>query len=84
MRFIPGDLHRERTGTERPATWYVIWQGVPHGEGSVIIGRAKRLRRHREFRFFPEAGGECRDILGFIDGMEWLAKEHAQAGAAPD
>jgi hypothetical protein len=83
MRFAPPELHRERQGKERPAVWYVIWLGVPHAEGSVIIGRSKRLRRHREHRFFPEGGGPCREIVGHIEGMEWLLKVHKNA-AAPD
>jgi hypothetical protein len=75
MRFAPAQVHRERTGTERPAQWYVVWLGKPHGEGSVVIGRSKRLRRHREHRFFPERGGACRDIVGWTDGAEWLLAE---------
>jgi hypothetical protein len=75
MRFAPAKVHRERVDTERPALWYVIWLGEPHADGSIVLGRAKRLRRHREFRFFPEQPGTAsEDIVGFTDGMEWLLK----------
>lgn len=84
MRFAPDQVHRERVGTERPALWYVIWLGEPHGDSSVVIGRAKRLRRHREFRFFPERGGPCREIVGWTDGLEWLLELHRKATAVPD
>jgi len=78
MRFAPGGVHRERAGTERPAVWYVIWLGEPHAEGSVIIGRSKRLRRHREHRFFPEHGGACKEIVGHMAGMEWLLERYRE------
>jgi hypothetical protein len=84
MRFVPDNVHRERDGSLRPATWYIIWLGPPHAEGSIILGRSKRLRRHLWHRFFPEAGGACRDIKGWVAGVEWLLEEHrGQAGKVP-
>jgi hypothetical protein len=72
MRFVPGGVHRERDGNKRPAEWYIIWLGVPRAEGSVIIGRSRRLRRHQEHRFFPETGEPCREIQGWVKGVQWL------------
>lgn len=83
MRFAPDGVHRKRVGEKRPAEWYVIWLGWPHAEGSVIIGRSRRLRRHLWHRFFPEAGGACRDVKGWVAGAEWLLEEHRKA-APPD
>jgi hypothetical protein len=79
MRFAPKGVHREAQGTERPAEWYVIWLGKPQAEGSVIIGRTKRMRRHLWHRCFPESGAACREIKGHTAGIEWLLAEH-QAG----
>lgn len=76
MRFAPVGVHREPQGERRPAEWYVIWLGRPHQEGSVILGRSKRLRRHLWHRFFPEGGGACKDIKGHTTGIEWLLEEH--------
>jgi hypothetical protein len=79
MRFTPAGVHREAQGTKRPAEWYVIWLGRPHAEGSVIIGRTKRLRRHLHHRCFPEHGGACEDIKGHTAGIEWLLAQHREA-----
>jgi hypothetical protein len=76
MRFVPDGVHRERDGSQQPAEWYIVWLGRPHAEGSVIIGRSKRLRRHLWHRFFPEDGGACRDIKGWVAGAEWLLGEY--------
>jgi hypothetical protein len=78
MRFIPRGVHREAQGDARPADWYVIWLGVPRAEGSVVIGRTKRLRRHLWHRCFPEHGGVCREIKGHVAGIEWLLEEHGK------
>lgn len=84
MRFTPKGVHREAVGAQRPAEWYVVWLGRPHAEGSVIIGRTKRLRRHLWHRCFPESGGACQEIKGHVNGMEWLLRVHrAQDGTAP-
>jgi hypothetical protein len=74
MRFAPPGVHRERQGEAKPAEWYVVWLGVPHAEGSVVLGRSKRLRRHLHHRFFPEDGSACRDIKGWVTGAQWLLK----------
>lgn len=85
MVYVPQDLHRERQGMERPARWYVIWLGVPHAEGSVVIGRTKRLRRHRWHRAFPEAAGaRAEEIEGLTAAMLWLLKVHQAGAAKPD
>jgi hypothetical protein len=72
MRFMPPGVHRERQGPD----WYVIWLGRPRAEGSVVIGRTRRLRRHLYHRCFPESGGACEDIKGHVAGVEWLLKVH--------
>lgn len=76
MRFVPDNVHRERDGSKQPAEWYIIWLGKPHAEGSVIVGRTKRLRRHLWHRCFPEDGSACRDIKGWVAGVEWLLEVH--------
>lgn len=77
MRPVPGGIHRERADACRPALWYVVWLGEPHAEGSVIIGRSKRLERHLWHRFFPERSGvDCRDIKGWVNGALWLKEIH--------
>jgi hypothetical protein len=80
MRKAPAGVHRERSGEERPAVWYVVWLGPPHAEGSVIIGRTRRLDRHLWHRAFPEAPGvPCRDIRGHVEAMAWLLEVHSGA-----
>jgi hypothetical protein len=80
MKFVPDDIHRERQDEERPAVWYVVWLGEPHAEGSAVIGRSKRLRRHREHRFFPERGGAApQDIVGWVKGAQWLLEEYRKS-----
>jgi len=76
MRKVPDGVHRERADGLRPAEWYVIWLGSPHAEGSVIIGRSRRLGS-RLHRFFPERpGADCRDIRGWVNGAAWLLDVH--------
>jgi len=84
MRFAPDGVHREPSGDQRPAQWYVIWLGKPHAEGSVILGRAKRLRRHLHYRAFPEDGSACREIKGLVAAQEWLLAHHRERTPAPD
>jgi hypothetical protein len=85
MRFVPDGLHRQPlAGPDKPPEWYVIWLGLPLAEGSVVIGRSKRLRRHREHRFFPESGEWPRDIVGHVAGMEWLLEVHRKKEAEAD
>jgi hypothetical protein len=82
MKNAPPGVHRERVGDCRPAVWYVVWLGLPNTEGSVIIGRSKRLERHLYHRFFPEASGRAsRDIKGWVNGAAWLLEEHGSAAA---
>ena len=69
---MPAGVHREKQGPD----WYVIWLGRPHAEGSVIIGRTKRMRRHLWHRCFPESGGACEEIKGHTAGIEWLLEVH--------
>lgn len=77
MRKIPGDIHRERIGEARPALWYAVWLGEPYGEGSVILGRSKRLGRHMTYRFVPERGtAPPRVIKGWVEGAQWLLELH--------
>lgn len=76
MRYAPDNVHRESLGEERPSLWYAIWLGRPHAEGSVIIGRTKRLRRHRWHRAFPEGAVGWLDIEGHTEAMEWLLKQY--------
>jgi hypothetical protein len=76
MRFTPRGVYREAQGEQRPAEWYVIWLGRPHQEGSTVIGRTKRMRRHLWHRCFPESGAACREIKGHTAGIEWLLEEH--------
>ena len=79
MRFVPDRVHREPEGEERPPDWYIIWLGPPHAEGSVIIGRTKRLRRHLWHRCFPADGSWPEDIKGWVAGVEWLLEKHRQS-----
>ena len=80
MRRMPPGVHRERAGDCRPASWYVIWLGEPHAEGSVILGRCKRLEGHQMYRFFPEAAGlAAREIRGLVNGARWLLEVHVAA-----
>jgi hypothetical protein len=83
MRFAPEAdgrrVSREPQGTGRPPVWYVVWLGKPHAEGSIILGRSKRLRRHLWHRFFPESGGLCEDIKGWTAGAEWLLEMHKKS-----
>jgi hypothetical protein len=72
MRYMPDGVHREHVSEE----WYVIWLGLPHAEGSVVIGRTKRLRRHLYHRCFPESGAACEDVRGHVAGIEWLLRQH--------
>jgi len=82
---MPDGVHRKPVGEARPAQWYVIWLGLPHAEGSVVIGRTKRLRRHLYHRCFPEAGGRAEDIKGHVAGIRWLLRQHEQRAApVPD
>lgn len=83
MRNVPDGIHRERQDEKRPAEWYLVWLGAPHAEGSVIIGRSRRLRRHLWHRFFPEGGGPCRDIKGWVTGAEWLLQVHRELSDKP-
>ena len=77
MKFVPPGVHREAVGDERPAEWYVIWLGFPRAEGSVVIGRTKRLRRHLYHRCFPEQPGiAAREVKGHVNGIEWLLEVH--------
>jgi hypothetical protein len=85
MVYMPDGVYRKPVGDDRPATWYVIWKGKPGAEGSVIIGRTRRLRRHLYHRCFPEAGGAAEEIKGHVAGIRWLLKQHENAAApAPD
>jgi hypothetical protein len=83
MRFGPDGVHRVPVGEGRPATWYEIWLGRPHAEGSVIIGRTRRLRRHRWHRVFTEDGTDFTEIEGHVAAQEWLLKHHREH-APPD
>jgi hypothetical protein len=80
MRFVPDGIHRQRAEEMLPDAWYVVWLGPPGAEGSVVIGRSKKLRRHLWHRFFPESGGDSRDIKGWVNGAEWLLEVHRKAG----
>jgi hypothetical protein len=80
MRFGPDGVHREAVGGDSPPKWYVIWLGRPHAEGSVVIGRTMRLRRHRWHRVFPEKpGAPSEDIEGHMAAEEWLLKQYQAA-----
>jgi hypothetical protein len=81
MRKAPPGVHRERVGEARPALWYVVWLGLPHAEGSVVLGRSKRLKKHLCHRFFPESPVACRDIKGWVNGAAWLLEVHDGAAA---
>jgi hypothetical protein len=84
MRRAPRGVHRERVGDCRPALWYVIWLGEPHAEGSVILGRSKRLEAHLMHRFFPEAAGTAaREIRGWVNGAQWLLEVYMAGPTDP-
>jgi hypothetical protein len=73
MRKVPDGLHRERIGGARPAVWYAVWLGEPHAEGSVILGRTRRLDRHLMHRAFPEDGTtRPKEIKGWVEAASWL------------
>jgi hypothetical protein len=72
MRNVPAGVHRERGDACDPPVWWIIWLGAPHAEGSVIIGRSRRMARHLWHRFFPESGAACREVKGWVAGVEWL------------
>lgn len=77
MRFAPKGVHREAQGKERPAEWYVIWLGRPHAEGSTVIGRTRRLRRHlyhRAFSVHPDVLPD--EFKGLTAALEWLLEVH--------
>jgi hypothetical protein len=76
MRFVPDGVHREALGEDRPPEWYRIWLGAPRAEGSVCIGRTRRLRRHLWHRCFPQTGEWPEDIKGWVAGVEWLIQVH--------
>lgn len=84
MRFVPDNVHREPVGEDRPPEWYVIWLGRPHAEGSVIIGRSRRLRRHLHHRFFPVDGTWPEEFKGWVTGVEWLLRKHNGGSASSD
>jgi hypothetical protein len=77
MRFTPTGVHRQAVGDARPAEWYVIWLGRPGAEGSIIIGRTKRLRRHlyhRAFSVYPDVLPD--EFKGHTAALEWLLEVH--------
>jgi hypothetical protein len=76
MRKTPPGVHRVRVGASAPPCWYIIWLGVPHAPGSVVLGRSKRLERHLWHRFFPEGGDWPREIRGWVNGVRWLLELH--------
>jgi hypothetical protein len=83
MRLVPDGVHRERQGDMRPAEWYVVWLGVPHAEGSVVLGRSRRLRRHQWHRFFPASGAWPKEVKGWVNGAEWLLEVHRAGTPIP-
>jgi hypothetical protein len=72
MRKTPPGVHRESAGDCVPPLWYVIWLGVPHAPGSVVLGRSRRLESHLWHRFFPADGTWPREIRGWVNGVGWL------------
>lgn len=76
MKNCPPGIHRSPGDELRPPDWWVVWLGPAGADGSVIIGRSKRLERHQYHRFFPETGEACRDVKGWVAGVEWMLGIH--------
>lgn len=77
MRAHPRDLHREvlqrvRTAHSDDPTWYAVWLGEPHREGSVLLGRTERLRRSRWWRAYPATGEYPQARHLWADAAAWL------------
>lgn len=88
MRRVPANVHREPVGDCRPPVWWVIWLGKPHAQGSVELGRSKRLERHLWHRFFPSIPGRedvwPKDIEGWVNGVCWLTELYEAQQARSD
>ena len=77
MRQQPKDVHREvlrrvRTEHSDEPTWYAVWLGLPHAEGSELLGRTERLSRPRWWRVFPATGEYPRSCRGWSETVRWL------------
>jgi hypothetical protein len=82
MRRAPKDVHREvlkrdeRDFGNEPS-WYAVWLGPPHGEKSVLLGRAERLPTARWWRAFPVTGEYPEQILTFNKLIAYLLEVRA-------
>lgn len=78
MRRVPDNIHREvlrrdeKLFSDNAPSWYAIWLGHPHAEGSELIGRAERTTRARWWRFYPVTGEYPQTKRGWTNGTVWL------------
>jgi hypothetical protein len=77
MRRQRPDLHREvlKRGTaaySRYPTWYAVWLGEPHADGSVLLGRTERLPGSRRWRAYPATGEFPQVLTPWSDAAGWL------------
>jgi hypothetical protein len=85
MRCVPRDVHREvlkRDDREfgGEPSWYAVWLGPPHGEASVLLGRAERLLTPRCWRAYPVSGEFPERKRGFIQVINHLLEARAMHG----
>lgn len=81
MRRQPKDLHREvirrhLTNFSNDPTWYAVWLGEPHAEGSVLLGRTERLPRPRWWRVYPVTGEYPQPMHLWSAAAAWLIETH--------
>lgn len=90
MTAVPRGVHREvlrrgqAGGAEDEPVLYAIWDGVPHAEGSRLLGRAERLGRGRWWRAFPVTGEYPRVIRRFNVVIGWLMEVRDGHAATTD
>lgn len=85
MRLTPKDIHREvlardeREHGGEPSV-YAIWLGLPHADGSELLGRTERLSRPRWWRAFPVDGTYPRNIRGWVNIIGWFIELREKQG----
>lgn len=84
MRRAPKDIHREVLRREDgefsdEPSWYAVWLGPPHGEKSVLLGRAERLPTARWWRAYPVSGEYPAQVRTFSRVIEHLMEVRGKA-----